>query len=123
MTHPRYVHRLMGIQGITGEPVCTEPPLLLSLPPASESLATEGRDEEDAIRNAGSTTAIVCNGSSDIFLWLILRFGGLQLGIRRNSFQGKCLRDEAGAARISPQLSSAQPFSAIVCPPTPWNAG
>ena len=46
-------------------------------------------------------------------------FRGLELGIRRNSFHGKCLRDEAGAARISPQLSSIQPFRTIVYRPPP----
>ena len=51
--------------------------------------------------------------------WLILRFGGLQLGILRNSFHGRCLRDEAGATRISPQLSSIQPFRTIVYRPPP----
>src|SRR5208337_1093864 len=43
------------------------------LPPASESLAREGRGEEDAIRNIGSATAIVCKGSSDIFFVVCLQ--------------------------------------------------
>jgi len=51
--------------------------------------------------------------------WLFLRFGGLQLGIRRKSFHGRCLRDEAGATRISPQLSSIQPSRTIVYRPPP----
>src|SRR5271166_3293505 len=82
----------------------------------SESLTGSQVDSPDSCR-VKLKSAPVTVLQSQIF-WqflfsLLLRFRGLQPGIRRNSFYGKHLYEVVREAEIPPQLSAPQEFRVI----------